>query len=48
MITVIPRRDIPAKEVKKEFKDRQLEMSLEYLRGQIKVTRNDKEPGKDG
>jgi carboxyl-terminal processing protease len=46
--SVIPRRDIPPKEVKKEFKDRQLEMALEYLRGQIKVTRNDKEPGKDG
>jgi carboxyl-terminal processing protease len=46
--SVIPRRDIPAKEVKKDFKDRQLEMALEYLRGQIKVTRNDKEPGKDG
>jgi carboxyl-terminal processing protease len=39
---VIPRRDIPAKEVKKDFKDRQLDMAVEYLRGQIKVSRNDK------
>jgi len=38
----IPRRDLPPKEVKKEFKDRQLEMALEYLRGQIKVTRGEK------
>ena len=38
---VIPRRDIPPKEVKKEFKDRQLEMAIDYLRGQIKVSRND-------
>jgi carboxyl-terminal processing protease len=39
---VIPRRDQPAKkEEKKEFKDRQLEMALDYLRGQIKVTRNE-------
>jgi C-terminal peptidase prc len=45
---VIPRKDIPAKEPKKEFKDRQLEMALEYLRGQIKVSRNDKTPDKDG
>ena len=45
---VIPRRDVPPKEVKKEFKDKQLEMALDYLRGQIKVSRNDKEPGKDG
>ena len=37
----IPRRDLPPKETKKEFKDRQLEMALEYLRGQIKVTRGD-------
>lgn len=42
---VIPRRDLPPKEAKKEFKDRQLEMALEYLRGQIKVTRTD--PDKD-
>jgi C-terminal peptidase prc len=44
---VIPRRDLPPKETKKDFKDRQLEMALEYLRGQIKVTRNEV-PGKDG
>jgi C-terminal peptidase prc len=41
---VIPRRDLPPKEAKKEFKDRQLEMALDYLRGQLKVTRG----GKDG
>ena len=34
---IIPRRDGPAKEAKPEFKDRQLEMALEYLRGQIKT-----------
>jgi carboxyl-terminal processing protease len=46
---VIPRKDLPPKETKekKEFKDRQLEMALEYLRSQIKVTRNDV-AGKDG
>lgn len=44
---VIPRKDIPAKEPKKEFKDKQLEMALDYLRSQIKVSRNDP-PGKDG
>ena len=44
---VIPRRDLPPKETKKDFKDRQLEMALEYLRGQIKVSRNEV-PGKDG
>ena len=44
---VIPRRDLPPKETeaKKEFKDRQLDMALEYLRGQIKLTRGN---GKDG
>jgi carboxyl-terminal processing protease len=39
---VIPRRDLPPTkeaEKRKEFKDRQLEMALDYLRGQIKVTR---------
>ena len=36
---VIPRRDLPAKEAKKPFKDRQLEMALGYLRGQIKLSR---------
>ena len=45
---VIPRRDIPPKETKKDFKDRQLEMALEYLRGQLKVSRGEKIPGKDG
>jgi C-terminal peptidase prc len=39
---VIPRRDLPAKEAKKDFKDRQLDMAVDYLRGQIKVSRNDK------
>jgi carboxyl-terminal processing protease len=35
---IIPRRDAPPKEKKTDFKDRQLEMALEYLRGQIKTT----------
>jgi C-terminal peptidase prc len=35
---IIPRRDAPPKEKKTEFKDRQLEMALDYLRGQIKPT----------
>ena len=34
---IIPRRDLPPKEKKTEFKDRQLEMALDYLRGQIKT-----------
>jgi C-terminal peptidase prc len=34
---IIPRRDLPAKEKKAEFKDKQLDMALEYLRSQIKV-----------
>jgi carboxyl-terminal processing protease len=34
---IIPRRDIPPKEKKTEFKDRQLEMALSYLRGQIRT-----------
>ncbi|HZU35687.1 MAG TPA: S41 family peptidase, partial [Gemmataceae bacterium] len=34
---VIPNRDLPAKVNKDEFHDRQLEMALEYLRGQIKT-----------
>ncbi|MCS6851634.1 MAG: S41 family peptidase [Gemmataceae bacterium] len=34
---VIPRRDLPPKDPKPEFKDRQLEMALDYLRGQIKT-----------
>jgi carboxyl-terminal processing protease len=33
---IIPRRDGPAKEAK-SFKDRQLDMALDYLRGQIKT-----------
>jgi carboxyl-terminal processing protease len=35
---IIPRRDAPPKEKKTEFKDGQLEMALDYLRGQIKTT----------
>lgn len=38
---VIPRKDLPPKETKKEFKDRQLEMALDYLRNQIKLTRGE-------
>ena len=34
---IIPNRDLPAKEKKAEFKDRQLDMALEYLRGQIRM-----------
>src|SRR5262249_9795373 len=34
---IIPRRDGPVKEAKPEFKDRQLEMAVDYLRGQIKT-----------
>jgi carboxyl-terminal processing protease len=34
---IIQRRDRPAKEQKSEFKDRQLEKSLDYLRGLIKT-----------
>jgi C-terminal peptidase prc len=35
---IIPRRDLPAKpEAKSDFKDRQLEAALQYLRGQIKT-----------
>ena len=45
---VIARKDIPPKEPKKEFKDRQLEMALDYLRGQIKISRGDGKSGKDG
>jgi carboxyl-terminal processing protease len=39
---IIVRRDLPAKEKKTEFQDRQLEMALEYLRSQIKVAANTK------
>ena len=39
---VIERKDLPHKETKKEFKDKQLDMALDYLRGQLKVSRNDK------
>ncbi len=35
-LQIIPRRDRPP-EVKPEFKDKQLDMALEYLRGQIKT-----------
>ena len=34
---IIPRRDGPQKEPKPEFKDRQLETALDYLRSQIKT-----------
>jgi C-terminal peptidase prc len=34
---IIPRRDLPSKEPPTEFKDKQLEAALEYLRGQIKT-----------
>ncbi|QVL33153.1 S41 family peptidase [Telmatocola sphagniphila] len=34
--SVIPRRDLKAKEPVKPFKDRQLDMALQYLRAQIK------------
>src|SRR5207248_114475 len=35
---IIARRDLPTKETKStEFKDRQLEKALDYLRGQIKT-----------
>jgi C-terminal peptidase prc len=34
---IIQRRDMPAKEKKGEFKDRQLEKALDYLRGQIRI-----------
>ncbi len=34
---IIPRRDVPPKEAKPEFKDRQLEQALDYLRGQIRT-----------
>jgi carboxyl-terminal processing protease len=34
---IIPRRDLPPKEKKTEFKDKQLDMALEYLRSQIKT-----------
>jgi carboxyl-terminal processing protease len=40
---VIPRRDAPAKEKKEkktEFKDRQLDLALNYLRGQIRTAAN--------
>jgi hypothetical protein len=35
---VIPRRDKPEKNPKPEFKDRQLDKALEYLREQIKTS----------
>jgi C-terminal peptidase prc len=34
---IIPRRDIPPKEAKNDFKDRQVEAALDYLRGQLKT-----------
>jgi carboxyl-terminal processing protease len=36
-LEIIPRRDAAPKEAKSEFKDRQLETALQYLRGQIKT-----------
>jgi C-terminal peptidase prc len=36
-LEIIPRRDLPPKEKKTDFKDRQLEMALDYLRSQIKT-----------
>jgi carboxyl-terminal processing protease len=33
---IIPRRDLPMREPKEPFKDRQLDKAVEYLRGQIK------------
>jgi carboxyl-terminal processing protease len=38
---IIPRRDLPEpKEKKAEFKDKQLESALEYLKGQIRTAAN--------
>jgi C-terminal peptidase prc len=34
---IIPNRDLPPKEKKAEFKDKQLQMALDYLRGQIRM-----------
>lgn len=34
---IIPRRDIAAKEPKPDFKDRQLDMAIDYLRSQLKT-----------
>jgi C-terminal peptidase prc len=36
-VEMIPRRDLPPKEVKAPFKDTQLDTALEYLRSQIKM-----------
>lgn len=38
---VIPRRDVPAKKPKSEYKDRQLEQALDHLRGRIKTAAQD-------
>jgi len=46
-VEIIPRRDLPPKEKKEVFKDKQLEKGLEYLRGQIK-TASKVEPKKAG
>jgi hypothetical protein len=46
---IIPRRDAPPKDpkdVKPEFKDRQLEAALDYLRSQIRTAAQ--APGKKG
>ncbi|HEV3116739.1 MAG TPA: S41 family peptidase [Gemmataceae bacterium] len=37
---IIPRRDIKSKEKKTDFKDKQLEMALDYLRSQIKTAKS--------
>ena len=41
---IIPRKDRPAKENAKAFKDRQLEKALDYLRGQLKATGRRRRP----
>jgi len=35
---IIPNRDLPKKEPKAEFKDKQLAAALEYMRDQVKMT----------
>lgn len=38
---IIPRRDAPPKEAKPEFKDKQLDKAMDYLRSQIKLVRTE-------
>jgi len=45
-LDVIPRRDRTEKNPKPEFKDRQLDKALEYLRDQIKTARNNPDKNK--